>query len=64
MTFGRFWLPRQVQQVNTHEDDQEPANQGDGLARIGRVESLEQNGACDDGRRGEEDVINGVDADR
>ncbi len=55
-------LSRDIQQIHSHEDDQESTYQGDGLSSIGSVESLEENGRSDDHRSGEEYVVDRVDA--
>jgi hypothetical protein len=62
MTFRLLGFPRQVQEVHAHKDDQKSADQGHGLASIGRIEPLEEDRAGNDGRRREKDVVNRVDA--
>lgn len=57
----RFGLSRDVQEVDTHEDDQKAAEQGDGVDASGRVEPLEQDGRGDDRASGESDVVDRVD---
>jgi hypothetical protein len=49
MTFRLLGFPRQVQEVHPHKDNQKSADQGYGLASIGRVEPLEKDRAGDDG---------------
>lgn len=53
-------LPRDVEQVDAHEDDQEPANERKCVDGVRRVESLEQDGRGDNGGSREEDVVNRV----
>ena len=57
----RLGLSRDVQQVHAHEDDQEPADQREGIGGIGSVEALEEDGRGNDGGGGKEDVVYRID---
>lgn len=56
-----FGLPRHVQQVNPHKDDQEPAKQRYRIGAIGRIEPLEQDRRRDDRARREKHKVDRVD---
>lgn len=55
-------VSRQIEQVDSGEDNQESAQQGNGVNGIGSVESLEENkrSAERGGRKG--DIVEGIDA--
>lgn len=59
-TVGVF--PREVEEVDAGEDDEEAAEQGDGVNGGGGVEALEEEAGGDEGAGGEGDVVEGVDA--
>lgn len=54
-------LARNVEQVNAHENDDETAQQRDGVDGVGGVEALEQDCRGDNRRGREEDVVDRVD---
>ena len=53
---------REVEEVDAGEDDEEAAEQGDGVDGGGGVEALEEEAGGDEGAGGEGDVVEGVDA--
>lgn len=53
---------REVEEVDAGEDDEEAAEQGDGVDGGGGVEALEEEAGGDEGACGEGDVVEGVDA--
>lgn len=61
MVMWGLGLAREVEQVDAHEDDEEAADERDGVDAASGVEPLEQDGRRNDGSCGEEDVVDGVD---
>lgn len=57
MVVWRFGLTRDVEKVDTHEDDQEATNKGNGVDPSGGVEPLEKDSRGDDGACGESDIV-------
>lgn len=55
-------VAREVEEVYAGEDDEEAAEQGDGVDGGGGVEALEEEAGGDKGAGGEGDVVEGVDA--
>lgn len=53
---------REVEKVYTGESDEESAQKGNGVDRVGRVETLEKDERCDERKRRESDIVEGVDA--
>lgn len=60
----RIRLSRDIEQIDAHKDDQEPAYQGYRVDCRSGVEALEEDRRGDDGRGGEEDVVYWVDPGR
>jgi hypothetical protein len=58
---GLLRLPADIEQVNAHENDEEAAEEGDRVDSASGVESLEEDGAGDDGGGREEHVVDRVD---
>lgn len=56
-----LWLATDVEEVDAHEDDDEAAEQGEGVDCVGCVKALEEDGGGDDCGCCEEDVVNWVD---
>lgn len=50
-----------VEQIDAREDDEEAAEEGDGVDGGCGVEALEEETGCDEGAGGEADVVKGVD---
>lgn len=61
---GCVGLSRDIEEIDTHEDDQEAANERYCVGGRSCVEALEEDGGGNDGGGGEEDVVNWVDAIR
>ena len=59
----RFGLARDVEQVDAHEDDEEAAEERDGVDAAGGVEPLEEDGGGDNSAGGETDIVDRVDAE-
>lgn len=53
-------LSRDVEQVNSHKDDEETADKREGVDGRRSVESLKEDGGSDNGGRREEDVVDRV----
>jgi hypothetical protein len=53
---------REIEEVDAGKDDEEAAEQGDGVYGGGGVEALEEEAGGDEGAGGEGDVVEGVDA--
>lgn len=57
-----FWIfPREVEEVNAGEDDEETAEERDGVDRIGRVEALEEDEGRQEGKSCKCHIIKRVD---
>jgi hypothetical protein len=54
---GCLGLPRDIQQINPHKDDQETADERKRVGSVGRVETLKQDRRRNDGGGGEKDVV-------
>lgn len=54
--------PGQIEEVNSGEDHQEPAQQGYGIDRVRGVEASEQDERRTQGGSGESDVVQRIDA--
>jgi hypothetical protein len=55
-------LPRNVEQVDTHKDDEEATQEGNRVDSSSGVEALEENGRGRDGSCREEDIVDRVHA--
>jgi hypothetical protein len=54
-------LATDVEQIDAHEDDEEAADERDGVDPASSVEALEQDSTRDDGGGREEDVVDRID---
>ena len=60
----RLGFSRNIEEIDTHEDDEKAAYQGNGIDAASCVEALEQNRRGDDSGCSEENVVDGVHAVR